>query len=233
MADFRKWRIHFNSLLAIRGFYFSWWFRRVAQIHFCSVLLILTKMVYSHSISLKYAWKISFLESLLFLTCNKNRINDEWISFLLIPSICSQTILILLIILCINRRRIFIIALFLSSLIICNYPISIIQSLQKISVISLFYPFQLWYSYSLFTNPSHNNKNRKTTSSLFIHIPTIIQLFSVDRFPFTSAFFSHDYLPLLTDLFILSSQPFSFSLWSSPFLSSPFSYLLISHINPN
>lgn len=104
---------------------------------------------------------------------------------------------------------------------------------KKISVISLFYPFQLWYSYSLFTNPSHNNKNRKTTSSLFIHIPTIIQLFSVDHFPFTSAFFSHDYLPLLTDLFILSSQPFSFSLWSSPFLSSPFSYLLISHINPN
>lgn len=54
MADFRKWRIHFNSLLAIRGFYFSWRFRRVAQIHFCSVLLILTKMVHSCSSSLEY-----------------------------------------------------------------------------------------------------------------------------------------------------------------------------------
>ena len=116
---------------------------------------------------------------MLFLTCNKNRINDEWISFLLIPSIRPQTTLILLIMLCINRRRIFIIVLFITSLIICNYPISIIQFLQK----NIGNFFILSFSTLIFI--------------FFIHQPiTQQQKQKNNLFPFHS--YSHDYSALFS-----------------------------------
>ena len=148
---------------------------------------------------------------MLFLTCNKNRINDEWISFLLIPSIRPQTTLILLIMLCINRRRIFIIVLFITSLIICNYLISIIQFLQKYRLFLCLILLTLIFIFFIHQPITQQQKQKNNLFPFHSYSHDYSALFSRSLsihfrllFPRLSPTSDGPFYPLLTTLFFLS-----------------------------